>query len=267
MDCDTNNNWNNFGFSWFGDLMNVDLSSTGLSYLPDSFCDFYDIYPYLTTHLDNNFLCPSYPECIENNEYINLGFQDCQDCSSFGDNFTYIDHSDVDDIVYLSETLDYNWFFQSNVNCYYQSDLDFLQDIINLNPDIHIITHPDGPNSLNGLVVQTGSLSNLHPIKLGSQVWENGRMKYWRMSSHGYVDPSSYSIVINSIPNSIGNLTFLESLSLHYNFLNTFLPDEICELQYLNNIYLHNNQLCSFHLLDCLSEEDIGYQNTSECGD
>ena len=149
IDCNTNINYNwGFGFGWGGgNLYDINLSSTGLSYIPDYLCELLESNFFGTISLDNNFLCPPYiSSCIfyyDNYNweyYIDLGFQDCQDCSSFGDDYSYVNHSDIEDINYNNSDL--NWYFDitTNSNCFNQNNLNVLEDIISLNPNIHVIT-------------------------------------------------------------------------------------------------------------------------------
>ena len=65
------------------------------------------------------------------------------------------------------------------------------------------------------------------------------------------------------LPNTIGELSSLESLYLNSNQL-FILPDTICNLPQNCSPYLHNNYLCPPYP-ECLTEGDIGYQDTSEC--
>jgi len=67
------------------------------------------------------------------------------------------------------------------------------------------------------------------------------------------------------IPSTIGNLTNLIWMSIYSHQLTGVIPEEICN-QGDSSPTLHGNQLCPPYP-DCLSEEDIGYQDTSECID
>jgi len=64
------------------------------------------------------------------------------------------------------------------------------------------------------------------------------------------------------IPSWIGNLTNLTHLELLNNQLSGLIPDNLCDV---DNVYLTENKLCPPYP-DCLNEEDIGYQDTSNCG-
>ena len=119
--------------------------------------------------------------------------------------------------------------------CYYQSDLDVLQDIINVND----------------------SLSDEEPLEIGSQLWVDGRLDSLYLSSNQ----------LTTLPESIGNLSSLEELFLSSNQLTT-LPESICNLTNLNwsseyidfsHSYIYNNQLCSSIptcIIDYLGEQD-----------
>ena len=77
----------------------------------------------------------------------------------------------------------------------------------------------------------------------------------------------SYNQLTGEIPSEISNLLNLEWLYLYGNQLVGEIPDSICNL--VENdcfIGISNNQLCPPYP-DCLTEEDIGYQDTSECID
>jgi len=63
------------------------------------------------------------------------------------------------------------------------------------------------------------------------------------------------------IPSSIGNLNNLEFLLLDNNELSGLVPENLCGIIYIN---LGGNNLCSPYP-ECISDENIGYQDTSEC--
>ncbi len=75
----------------------------------------------------------------------------------------------------------------------------------------------------------------------------------------------SYNQLTGEIPSEISNLLNLEWLYLYGNQLVGEIPDSICNL--VENdcfIGISNNQLCPPYP-DCLTEEDVGEQDTSEC--
>ena len=86
-----------------------------------------------------------------------------------------------------------------NGKCYHQSDLDVLQDFID-NSSGSIISNLD-----------TDSSGSIEPLELQIQKWnENGRLTFLWL----YDDSLS-----GEIPESIGKLTFLDTLNLSYNQL------------------------------------------------
>ena len=155
-----------------------------------------------------------------------------------------------------------------NGRCYHQSDLDVLQDFID--------------NSSGSIIstLDTDSSGSIEPLELQIQKWnENGRLTFLWL----YDDSLS-----GEIPESIGQLTYLDTLNLSYNQLSGTIPESIGRLSQLNWLYLYDNQLsgvipesiCTFPNLDwtyfaynqfcspypsCISIEDTVYQDTSNC--
>jgi len=223
----------------------------------------------------DNQLCPPYPSCVE--DYV--GEQDTTNCSFCDEGYT-----EILDIPESVTVLD-------NSNCFYQSDLDVLQEFID--------NSQDGNNP---------PPSYLLPIELGEQVWENGRLTEFKCSTlwPTYSDYelsgniplglSSLSELIDlylnanqltSIPNNIGNLTNLNLLELGgnqitsipgsignlnnlewfyiYNNQLTYLPEQICYiLDNLNNFSVEYNLLCPGTYPDCV-EDYLSIQDTSNC--
>jgi len=68
------------------------------------------------------------------------------------------------------------------------------------------------------------------------------------------------------IPIEIGNLTDMRYFYLHGNQLTGEIPVEICNLNIgeMYNFQIQYNKFCPPYP-ECLTEEDIGYQDTSEC--
>jgi len=117
--------------------------------------------------LRNNQLCPPYPTCLSPN---NVGDQNLENCETIQCELGYIEKDGF---------------------CYYQSDLDVLQQFID--------------NSQEG---ENPPPSDLPPIELGIQEWEDGRLVE-------FIYTWVYDFIINEyklsgeIPSEIGNLTNL----------------------------------------------------------
>ena len=97
-------------------------------------------------------------------------------------------------------------------------------------------------NQLTGEIPQNiGELTNLTSLDLG------------------------FNQFAGEIPASIGNLADLNHLWLYNNQLNGEIPVSICNVyQNLEHFYIYNNQFCPPYP-ECLTEEDIGYQDTTNC--
>ena len=160
----------------------------------------------------NNQLCPPYPDCGEG-PITSEEEQDTSECEEpflCDEGYTEIDGE-----------------------CYFQSDLDVLQDFIDLNEN----------------------LSEVEPLEIGFQEWTDGRIEYLFLSYNqlttlpeGIGDLSSLVRLylqenqLTTIPESIGNLSSLEYLYLNDNQLTT-LPESIGNLTSLVRLYLYVNQL------------------------
>ena len=154
-----------------------------------------------------------------------------------------------------------------NGKCYHQGDLDVLQDFID-------------KNSMT-MTLDTDDNGTIEPIELQPQKWnDKGRLTMLWL----YDDT-----LIGVIPESIGNLTQLDTLNLAFNQLSGELPESIGSLINLNYLYLYQNQLsgiipdsiCNIipnlpHFWieynyfcppypSCIPENDIGSQTTSQC--
>ena len=86
------------------------------------------------------------------------------------------------------------------------------------------------------------------------QTWENGRL----------TDLVLFSSQLTCVPESIGDLTGLESILLSSNQLIS-LPETICNLQDGCNISLGSNNLCEQYHYDCISDWNWGNQDQSNC--
>ena len=104
-------------------------------------------------------------------------------------------------------------------DCYYKSDLDGLQDIINAN------------NNLSGAA----------PLNIGHQTWEGGRIITLALPNNN----------ITALPENIGKLASLQILHLDNNLLQ-LIPESIGLLESLKALGFDNNELISINSYDKL---------------
>ena len=177
------------------------------------------------------------------------GFEDCLlDCAGEWNGAAYIDEGcyNVTNIIYLS---DMGWEgYQDTSECEEPSLCDGLTEVELWGEyyDIGSTTFLDlSHQGLTGSIPpEIGCLTNLEFLDLGSNTQLSGE-----------------------IPSEIGNLTNLTYLDLHNTQLTGEIPESICDLtlDFNSDLFqIQNNQLCPPYP-DCLSEEDIGYQDTSNC--
>jgi len=151
------------------------------------------------------------------------------------DGFTY--YQDI-------ETLYPNVTIQDDGTCFKNSDLQTLNDIIEIN---------DFDNSMNA-------------FELGTQTWNDGRLRFLVA---GYYF-SGVETPIHTLPESIGNLDDLRKLYLEENNI-TILPDSFSNLTALVQLYISFNQLTelpeNFGNLDNLYILDLGYNSINNLPD
>ena len=131
------------------------------------------------------------------------------------------------------------------------------------------------------MTLDTDSSSTIEPLELQIQKWnENGRLTMLWLYDN---------TLSGVIPESIGNLTWLDTLNLAFNQLSGEIPESIGSLINLNYLYLYKNKLggtitdsiCNifpnyikFQIYEnyfcppyptCIPFEKIGVQDTSSC--
>lgn len=131
----------------------------------------------------------------------------------------------------------------SNVNilsgdsCFYNQDLEALEDLISINQ------------------LQYNSV-----LDIGTQSWFNGRLKLFVAGNYG--NSSGVNDTIYILPESIGNWTSLSGLYLEWNRI-SLLPETFNMLKELRSLYISNNILGSvIEDMDSLSNLiylDLGY--------
>ena len=167
-----------------------------------------------------------------------------------------------------------NGYKEIKGKCYNQGDLAVLQDFIDN-------SSADDSTTTITMTLDTDSSSTIEPLELQIQKWnENGRLTMLWLYDN---------TLSGVIPESIGNLTWLDTLNLAFNQLSGEIPESIGSLINLNYLYLYKNKLggtitdsiCNifpnyikFQIYEnyfcppyptCIPENKIGPQNTSQC--
>ena len=138
-------------------------------------------------------------------------------------------------------------FVQIDTLCYWESDIAVLQAFID-----------------NSQGSSNPPPSDLSPIELGSQVWEEGRLVNFCASSE--MDGCETYTLAGNFPENIGNLSELQTLILSNNELTGTFPLSFFELINLRVLYLDGNELSdslsqSFGNLTNLESLNISHNN------
>ena len=112
----------------------------------------------------------------------------------------------------------------NNENCFFNDDIETLDDLINLN-----------------------SMSYESPLDIGIQTWVSNRLVSW-VATYTPTGNNGVNEKIASLPETIDNLTNLESLYLEWNNLQN-LPNNFSSLTGLKNLAISNNYLSSLQIL------------------
>ena len=160
----------------------------------------------------NNF-CPPYPQCFVEFETIGwtidiVNYQNCNPYPDCADGYTAINDPPP---INGGDIYD-GW-------CFYQSDLDVLQDFIDVN------------ESLSG-----------EPLEIGIQRWYGGEYGNGRLNG---LDFSNEGNEISIIPESIGNLEELEFVDFSNTQITT-IPAILGDLSELSKIWWENGQLTGY---------------------
>lgn len=146
-------------------------------------------------------------------------------------------HAQCDPEYTYFDTIPDNVNIISGDSCFYTSDIDVLNALINDN-----------------------DLDYNSPLELGTQTWFSGRLKILVAGNYG--NSSGVNDTIFTLPDSIGNWDQLSSLYLEWNRIES-LPESFNQLTNLQSFYISNNQLQylpnDFGNLTILYLLDIGY--------
>ena len=146
-------------------------------------------------------------------------------------------HAQCDPEYTYFDTIPDNVNIINGDSCFYTSDIDVLNALINDN-----------------------DLDYDSPLELGTQTWFSGRLKILVAGNYG--NSSGVNDTIFTLPDSIGNWDQLSSLYLEWNRIES-LPESFNQLTNLQSFYISNNQLQylpnDFGNLTILYLLDIGY--------
>ena len=146
-------------------------------------------------------------------------------------------HAQCDPEYTYFDTIPDNVNIINGDSCFYTSDIDVLNALINDN-----------------------DLDYDSPLELGTQTWFSGRLKILVAGNYG--NSSGVNDTIFTLPDSIGNWDQLSSLYLEWNRIES-LPESFNQLTNLQSFYISNNQLQylpnDFGNLTILFLLDIGY--------
>ncbi len=122
-------------------------------------------------------------------------------------------------------------------NCFFTDDIAAINDLINLN-----------------------SMSYDSPLAIGIQTWVSNRLVSW-VATYTPTGSNGVNEKISFLPESIGNLTNLESLYLEWNSIME-LPNSFSNLTSMKNLAISNNYLSSLPDIGSLinlTYLDLGY--------
>ena len=274
----------------------LDVSKNQMTFLPKTICLLHLNIYFNSFIAGNNFICDNIPECVEdfagfNYEYNNSGNPEfvSQNCSSCGKEYT-----EFNDPPGNVAVLD-------NSTCYLKKDINVLKKIIKSNTylkgnkpldigkqvwkngritsltlyDLKLKKLPKSlgdltklkklniySNQLTSIPNSIGKLTNLIELNLHDNQLTGLPESIGDLSNlkRLYLRNNNMS---GNIPSIFGTLLNLQRLKLQENYFTGQIPENICTLENLR-IYLNKNQLCPPYP-DCLSDEDIRVQDTTEC--
>jgi hypothetical protein len=157
----------------------------------------------------------------------------------------YVFTQDCEDglIYYASENIPGNVNVLDGSNCFANSDIDILNDLISLN-----------------------TLDYSSPLEVGVQTWLGNELYIW-VATFTQNGVNGVNQQLTQLPEDIGQLANLKQLYLEWNNL-TSLPSSFSQLSNLENLAISNNWLIAlpndFGNLTELSFLDLGYNQIAE---
>ena len=157
----------------------------------------------------------------------------------------YVFTQDCEDglMYYSSENIPGNVNVLDGSNCFANSDIDILNDLISLN-----------------------TLDYSSPLEVGVQTWLGNELYIW-VATFTQNGVNGVNQQLTQLPEDIGQLANLKQLYLEWNNL-TSLPSSFSQLSNLENLAISNNWLIAlpndFGNLTELSFLDLGYNQITE---
>ena len=161
--------------------------------------------------------------------------------------------------ILIAECDGFNWYDEIRIEDCHQNDVEVLRAFIE-----------NSENTIE-LDMDVNFNSEIEPLELGWQLWENGRLTHWICSdvpSPWYV--YNYSCQLSGlIPENFSNLDKLIKLHLNDNTLKGKIPPYICSMPISRKtdywFKVDRNKFCPPYP-DCISAENE-IQDISECGE
>jgi Leucine-rich repeat (LRR) protein len=207
------------------ELVYLKLNNNQLSgSIPTQFCNIYSV------DLSENQFCPTYPDCVTEEELGYQNISECEELPSICDEGTEVE---LWGVCYNIEETFYLNLYSNGLTGEISSDIGYLINLEGLYLSSNQLT--------GGIPSEIGNLINLEELYL------------------------SYNDLDGEIPIEISNLVNLEELYLSSNFLRGLIPESICDIYpQLTNFLITHNNLCPPYP-PCLTESSIGYQDTTNC--
>ena len=235
-----NNNLNNFlqNLSEFDKLDILNLENNSLDSISNQICDVIDSLSFFS--INNNNICPPYPDCLSE---IEIGIQNLESCELCDSSFVWV--SNVPEFVYLDQT----------TNCFNIEDLSILEEITlfnNLNYQEPFYNYPQ--TWYNGRLTEL-NLSNFFIIGIPEIIQNLDELKVLDLSDNEIFFLNNAIVEIHklevlnlinnplmALPNAIGNLTTLKNISINSSNLDS-LPISFGELDSLEFVFINNTQI------------------------
>jgi len=233
-------------------LVTLQINQNELKSLPKNICSInFDKNKMQSLIAGNNYLCDDIPRCVANLPGFNYGYDNYgfplyepQNCVICDPGFRSILHTPS------------NTTISDGGSCFYKSDLDALQDIINANEELSDLEPMEvGHLTWKGGRIMTLAINNANIQSLPKSIGELTSLRILHLDNNELTSlPKSIGNLnnltelaldenkINSLPASIGNLSNLQGLSMDNNKLTT-LPEPIGNLNNLRELYLNYNQI------------------------